>query len=134
MSVIEKRFIDDKIDKLNKIERKSFIYINEKENNVKWSRSNSKVVLNNSFLIHHNKQKIKYYEFRSTEFKSSDIKKLDIEIGDEEKYSSIKGVHCGSNHKEIIIVIDSTLETDLVIEWDMVNNTESNSYDVGKNY
>jgi len=31
-------------------------------------------------------------------------------------------------------VIDSTIETDLMIEWDMINNTETNSYDVGKQY
>jgi hypothetical protein len=33
-----------------------------------------------------------------------------------------------------MIIIDSTIETDLMIEWDMVNNTETNSYDVGKEY
>jgi len=34
----------------------------------------------------------------------------------------------------VIVIIDSTIETDLVIEWDMNNNTETNSYDVGKTY
>jgi hypothetical protein len=49
-------------------------------------------------------------------------------------YSKIKGVYLGSDEDKMIVIIDSTIETDLVVEWDMVNNTETNSYDVGKTY
>jgi hypothetical protein len=33
-----------------------------------------------------------------------------------------------------VIVIESTIETDMVVEWNMDHNTETNSYDVGKVY
>ena len=60
--------------------------------------------------------------------------KIDLEIGDKVKHSKIKGIHCGSDPRRIVIVINSTIETDLVVEWDMNHNTETNSYDVGKLY
>jgi hypothetical protein len=50
------------------------------------------------------------------------------------KHSKIKGIHAGSDPKKIIIIIDTTIETDRVIEWSMENQSEINSFNVGKQY
>ena len=60
--------------------------------------------------------------------------KIDVEVGAKVKNSSIKGIHCGSNPRRIFIIINSSIETDKFIEWDLDYNNEINSYDIGKRY
>ena len=90
--------------------------------------------MNEEFFFLYNQHCMYYYQLTEDKFHPDEFLKIDVEIGAGVKYSSVKGIHCGSDPRKIVIVIDSTIETDLVIEWNLDHNTETNSYDVGKQY
>jgi hypothetical protein len=147
----EKEFFRLKFEKLTA--RKSFLYLHDLQNE-EWARNevmnpnldthdcckkdldNYNFALNNRYFIIYNKKTIHYYQLteENQTFDPSKLENVNLEIGEEEHYSKIKGIYCGSNSNEVIILVNSTIETDLMIEWDMMNNTETNSYDVGKEY
>ena len=49
-------------------------------------------------------------------------------------YQKIKALHGGSDPDKIIIILDASLETDIVFVWDVNTNTEITSSEVGKEY
>jgi hypothetical protein len=100
---------------------------------MKSNYDNWKFVINNNYFFQFNTKTIHYYDLRE-DFEMSNLKTVEVEIGENENYSKVKGIYCGSKADEIIIIIDNTIEEDLLIQWDMINNTETNSYDVGKKY
>ena len=87
----------------------------------------------NSLFFLHNSKTIHYFKLTKEPFEAHKLQNIEIEIG-EEICSKIKGIHSSSDTKKVIIIIDSTIETDLMIEWDMIMNTETDSYDIGKQY
>ena len=81
-----------------------------------------KFIINRTFFFIYNKNNIFYYELHHEKtFHKCDLKKIPLEISPLSKYSVIKGVHLGADQYKVVIIIDSTIETDMVIEWDLKN-------------
>jgi hypothetical protein len=62
------------------------------------------------------------------------LEKINLQIGSDQKLKKIKGIYCSSNPDVITIIIDSTIGTDHMIQWDMKYNTSKNFFDIGKQY
>ena len=59
---------------------------------------------------------------------------MGLNLSHKESYSKIIGVYLGSNIEKIVVVINNTLENDVVYLWNMNHNVELDSLDVGKKY
>jgi len=66
--------------------------IHQKKSNL----DNWKFIINTGYLIYYNQNTIHYYDLRE-EFNKKDLKTIELEIGEEENYSKVKGIYCSSN-------------------------------------
>lgn len=62
-------------------------------------------------------------------------KQISLEIDQSENvHQKFKGIHTGNNPEVIVIIIDTSQETDTVFVWDVHHDVEMHSIDVGNNY
>ena len=102
----------------------SFIYITE---------SKCEFLINTRYLIMSDENLILYVDF-SKEVNDESMKVLDFSIDKEDKETWIKGVKYGIDENLIAIIVHISSEVDTIYLWEIDENVEFGSYDVGKIY
>ena len=89
--------------------------------------------MNTGYLFIWNKNKLKFFEL-DQEFTESNTKYACFEIDPTNNFASIKEIRTGSIPGLIVIIISYFMSTDTIFSWDVQDNIEIESNDVGNDY
>ena len=90
-------------------------------------------IINIDYLFIWTKHVIRYYPL-GQEFTPESMKEVQFKIDPESTQNSISQVMTGSNPSLIVIIASQKKSNDTVFTWDVANNIERESYDVGTDY
>ena len=100
-------------------------------------RKKEKMNFNSEFLIIYNNRQIRCFNL-SKPFEDSYLMPLSLQVHEQNdqfnNQDNIYKVLTGSNPEKIVIIIEQTKFNDDLYIWNIVDDIELNSYDVGKNY
>lgn len=102
----------------------SFVYITE---------SKCEFFINTRYLIMSDENLILYVDL-TKEVNDESMKVLDFSIDKDDKETWIKGVKYGIDENRIAIIVHISKEVDTIYLWEIDENVEFGSYDVGKIY
>lgn len=90
-------------------------------------------IMNRKYLFFYDNKEVLYMPI-DTDFNNAKFNKINLDIDKEAKDINIKDIRSGSNAEVIAIIVEDSVESDMVFTWNIEKNCVQQSYEVGKDY